>query len=85
MRNADCENDRRDKLSRLQITLLVEVVNQVGVCPKSKNKEESHLGDSLDHQGASTTLSITYRGEGCHPLFGKKLMNLFTGAMKRSV
>ena len=36
-----------------------------------KQKKESHLGDSLDHQGASTSLIIAFRGEGCHPLFIK--------------
>lgn len=37
----------------------------------SKNKEESHLSDSLDHQGASINLIIAFRGEGRHPLFVK--------------
>ena len=35
---------------------------------KSK-KKESHLGDSPDHQGASTTHNISDWGGGCHPLF----------------
>jgi hypothetical protein len=29
-----------------------------------KNKEESHLGDSLDHQGASINPIIAFRREG---------------------
>ncbi len=33
-------------------------------------KKESHKGDSPDHQGASTSHIMSYRGEGCHPLFG---------------
>jgi len=37
----------------------------------SKNKEESHLSDSLDHQGASNNLIMEFRDEGCHPLFVK--------------
>lgn len=36
-----------------------------------ENKRESHLGNSLNYQGASTSLIITVRGEGCHPLFLK--------------
>jgi hypothetical protein len=31
-------------------------------------KIESHEGDSLDYQGASTNLIITLRGEGFYPL-----------------
>jgi hypothetical protein len=38
---------------------------------EGKNKKESHLGDSLDYQGASTKHIMTLRGEGCHPLFLK--------------
>src|SRR4028118_472770 len=38
--------------------------------PMLPKKKESHKGDSPDHQGASTSHIMSYRGEGCHPLFG---------------
>lgn len=34
----------------------------------SQKQKESQLGDSLNHQGASTNQILTQRGEGCHPL-----------------
>jgi hypothetical protein len=34
-------------------------------------KKESHLSDSLDHQGASTSHIMASRGEGCHPSIEK--------------
>ena len=39
-----------------------------------KNKEESRICDSLDYQGASTSLIMPFRAEGCHPLLSKELM-----------
>src|SRR4028118_735796 len=37
--------------------------------PMLPKKKESHKGDSPDHQGASTSHIMSFRGEGCHPLF----------------
>jgi hypothetical protein len=39
-----------------------------------KQKKESRFRDSLDYQGASTSLSMTSRGGGCHPLFYEELI-----------
>lgn len=39
--------------------------------PMLKNKEESHLRGSLDHQGASNSLIITFRDGGRNPFFMK--------------
>jgi len=37
----------------------------------NEKKKESHLGDSPDHQGASTSHIMVFRGEGCHPSMEK--------------
>ncbi len=39
-----------------------------------KNKKESRICDSLDYQGASTSLIIALGRGGCHPFFGKELI-----------
>ena len=65
----------RQRLWSMIKRLYIELATLVpGIGIPEENKKESHLGDSLDHQGASTKHKYSFGDEGCHPLFRKELM-----------